>query len=87
VRTGPYTAVQYNQELLSSEGSPIAAKKAFGSARLMVGVLLILHGPFGLPQVCAARFDSTLRFRNSAYRFRPLFQWRHAKALSRRRIH
>lgn len=39
----------------TTEARPMLARKAFGRAMASAGLLLMRHGPCGLPAVCAAR--------------------------------
>ena len=69
------------------EARPSLARDAFGKAMDNAGLMLILHGPWELPAVCAARSFPTPRRRNAFYRVRPLFHCRHTTARIRRLIH
>ena len=91
--TPPYVRVRIRRFgelsglLGTREGRPSAAKKAFGNAMTRAGLLLIRHGPCGLPAVGAARATLTPRFISCANLVRPRFQCFQAMARSRRLVH
>ena len=91
--TPPYVRVRIRRfgELCgllgTREGRPSAAKKAFGNAMTRAGLLLIRHGPCGLPAVGAARATLTPRLISCANLVRPRFHCFQAMARSRRPVH
>jgi hypothetical protein len=91
--TPPYVRVRIRRfgELCgllgAREGRPSAAKDAFGNAMARAGLLLIRHGPCGLPAVGAARATSTPRLISCANLVRPRFHCFQATARSRRLAH
>src|SRR5215467_5085418 len=91
--TPPYVRVRIRRfgELCgllgTREGRPSVAKKAVGNAMARAGLLLIRHGPCGLPAVGAARATSTPRLISCANLVRPRFHCFQAMARSRRLVH
>src|SRR6476620_4319996 len=68
-------------------GKPSEANEAFGNARAKAGLLLIRHGPWGLPAVGAASAASTPSLVSSANLVRPRFHCFQAMARSLRLVH
>src|SRR5215467_9299664 len=54
---------------------------------LSAGLMLICHGPWLLPAVCAASLSPTSLFLSSTYRLCPVFHCFQTKQRSRRLIH
>jgi hypothetical protein len=77
--TPPYVRVRIRRFgefcglLVMREGRPSAANDAFGNAMTRAGLLLIRHGPCGLPAVGAARATSAPRLINCVNLVRPRF--------------